>query len=207
MDAILKVLAWPAVALVLATGFLIGFRKPVAALLARTKKLGKGGIETYDAAQLPAPAEREDPVSQFLGTYDNPLLTEIEASIKQDLTARKLDEPTSAQRALIRALAGTRIELHFERVYSTVWASQLALLRYLNTRPMRVTEQQLRPFYDDATSKYPVLYQSYPFEAYLRFLESHYLIDRSAGPVGLTLTGKEFLKWLVELGRAGPLHG
>jgi hypothetical protein len=204
---LIDALAWPATALVLGFGFLLMFRKSIVSILDRTKKVGKGGLETFEAHQLPAPAEKPDPLAEFMGTFDNPLLREQEASIIADMKARGLADASAAQKALIRSLAGTQILLHFERVSASIWASQINLLTYLNSRPAGVPLDELRPFYDTAKQQTPEFYQNYPFEGWVAFLESFHLIERDQKTILLSKVGREFLKWRIEVGRAGPFFG
>jgi len=183
------------------------FRRPIGALLDRTKKVGKGGLEAFESAQLPAPAEKPDPLAEFMGTFDNPLLREQEASILADLKARSLTDASAAQKALIRSLAGTQILLLFERLQGFIWASQIALLTYLNSRPTGAPLTEIRPFYDNAKQNYPAIYHDYSFDAWVAFLQSWMLIERKDDSVALSKVGREFLKWRIEVGRAGPFHG
>jgi len=204
---VLESFAWPIVVTVLGFGFMLLFRRPVAALVERTKKVGKSGLETFESPQLPAPADKPDALAEFMGTYDNPLLREQEAAITADLKTRGLTEPSAAQKALIRSLAGTQILLLFERVQSLIWASQIALLTYLNSRPAGATLAEVRPFYDDAVQKFPPFYQGYSFDSWVTFLQSWMLLERQGDSVALSKAGREFLKWRIEAGRAGPFHG
>src|SRR5438128_2534522 len=120
-------LVWPLVVVVLGFGFMVLFRKPISTLLDRTKRVSRSGLETFEAPQLPAPAEKPDPLKEFMSTYDNQLLLENEAVIVADLKGRGLTDPAAAQKALVRSLAGTQILLLFERVQQLIWASQVAL--------------------------------------------------------------------------------
>ena len=199
--------AWPAVALLLGFGFLLVFRKSISSILDRTKKVGKGGLETFDSPQLPAPAEKPDPLAEFMGSYDNPLLREQEDAILMDLKARGFADPAAAQKALVRSLAGTQILLHFENISASIWASQIDLLMYLNSRPGGATLSEVQPFYDNARKQYSAAYQNYQFEPWLAFLESFALIERRKGVIFLSKVGREFLKWRIEVGRAGPFFG
>ena len=71
--------AWPAAVVVITIFFMVMFRHPIEALIGRTKKFGKAGLETHDHAQLPAADEGKQALAEFMGTFDNPLLTEQEA--------------------------------------------------------------------------------------------------------------------------------
>ena len=202
----LDALAWPVTVVVLGFGFMLVFRSPIAALLGRTKRVSKSGLETFEVPQLPATTEKSDPLAEFLGSYDNQLLKEQEAAITADLKQRGLSDPQNAQRALIRSLAGTQILLAFEKIQAGIWASQVSLLTRLHSSgPTKVSE--VRVFYDAAALQYPELYQRYSFDNWLAYLRSYSLIEVDADNIKLTRAGLEFLKWRLEDGRAGPFHG
>jgi hypothetical protein len=204
---VLETVAWPGVVVVLGFGFMLLFRRPITAVLERTRRVGKGGLETFESPQLPAPTDKPDPLAEFMGSFDNPLLREQEAVILADIKARWLADPYVAQKALVRSLAGTQILLLFERIQSLIWASQVALLTYLNSRPTAAPLNEVRRFYDDAAQKYPDLYHGYSFDSWVTFLASWMLIERHGEFVSLSKAGREFLKWRIEIGRAGPFHG
>jgi len=142
-----------------------------------------------------------------MGTYDNQLLREQEGAILQDLKTRGFADPAAAQKVLVRSLAGTQILLHFEKLSASVWASQINVLTYLNSRPAGAPLTELRPFYDDAKQQNAAIYQNYPFEGWLAFLESFHVIERNQDTILLSRVGREFLKWRIEVGRAGPFFG
>ena len=205
--ALIDAFAWPAAVVVLGFAFFLIFRKPIASILDRTKKVGKIGLETFETPQLPAPAEKPDPLAEFMGTYDNQLLREQEEAILHDLKGRGFADPAVAQKALVRSLAGTQILLHFERLSASIWASQINLLTYLNSRPAGASLTEVRPFYENAKQQNAPIYHSYPFEPWLAFLESFHLIERNQEMILLSKVGREFLKWRIEVGRAGPFFG
>jgi hypothetical protein len=203
----IEALGWPAAVLVLGFGFMIIFRDPIGALLGRTKSLTRSGLETFDAPQLPAPAAKPDALSEFMGTYDNPLLREQEANIQEDLRRRGLTESSAAQKALIRSLAGTQILLLFEKVQAVIYASQIDALTYLNSRPGPVPAAEIEPFYAAASQRYTEAYAGYTFPKWLAFLQSWLLVTIIGDQVNLASVGREFLKWRMQEGRAGPFHG
>lgn len=206
MEQILAVLAWPVVVLVVALMALSLFRGPLGALIGRTKKVGKGGIETFES-QPAQPTDEKKGVDEFFRGFDSPLLVETEQAILQDLKGRTIDGQADREKALVRALASTNIVLHFERVYGSLWASQLACLRYLNPRDKGSEAGELVTFYDLAKAEYPTLYENYTFEGWLSFPRSFNLIREQDSYVFITVAGREFLKYLVAAGKAGPYHG
>lgn len=205
MDAIIATLAWPvAFVIICIAGFLI-FRAQVANLIARTRKVGKGGLETFEA-QTPE-KETSKGAEEFIRAFDNQLLVGIESSIQRDLETRKITTPADRERTLTRALAAAQIALHFERLSRAIWASQLELLRFVNSRQDGVPLAELMFFYERAKSAYPDWYEAYAFDAWWGFLQSFNVVAVQDSRAFITVAGREFLKFLVDTGKAGPYHG
>ncbi len=148
-------------------------------------------------------AHERDPraeVEALMRALDSTLLREVEDRITNDLRQRNL--PTEeAVRVLVRYLAGTRIELDFERIYSPILGSQLSLLNYLNTQADGQPAEALRPFYTSAASQYPQVYSGYSFEQWLGFLQGSLLVRQDGGRLRITVKGREFLAYLTQKGR------
>jgi len=206
MEQFAAVLAWPVVVLIIVLVALILFRAQLGALISRTKKVGKGGIETFEG-QPPQPTEEKKGVEEFFRSFDSPLLVEAEQLILNDLKERKIEVPADREKTLVRALASTNIVLHFERVHGVLWASQLACLRYLNPRDQGAEITEIVPFYELAKTEYPSWYENYPFDRWLGFLRSFNLVLERDSTILITVAGREFLKYLVASGKAGPYHG
>lgn len=206
MDTFALSLDWPTAATIIAVVLGLIFRREIGQLILRTKKVGTGGLETFDAQTPQAQADRKG-FEDFLRAFDNPLLVEAEAAIAKDLKDRKIEAPADRERTVIRALAAQQILNHFERVTNSIWASQMLLLRFANTQASGVTLADAKLFYEDAKSKYGAWYEQYSFEQWLAFLESHKLTQQATGTVFITLAGREFLKYHVHSGRTGPNVG
>lgn len=206
MEQLVGILAWPGVMLITALVALFLFRAPLAALIHRTKSVGKTGLETYEA-QPAQPGDEKKAIEEFFKTFDNPLILESEDLIQKDLKQRKIESPSDRERVLIRSLASTNIILHFERVHSLIWASQLALLRFLNARDDGADVSHAIGFYEMGKKEFPAWYESYPIDRWLGFLESTNLIARHDSRIFISVGGREFLKYLIAVGRPGPLYG
>jgi hypothetical protein len=206
MEKMVAVLVWPVVVLIVTLVALLLFRAPFAALITRTKKVGKSGLETFDS-QPPQPTEEKKGVDEFFRSFDSPLLVEAEQLIIKDLKERKIEASADREKTLVRALASTNIVLHFERVYGVLWASQLACLRYLNPREEGTEVTEVVPFYELGKAEYPSWYENYPFDRWFGFLRSFNLVLERDSHVFITVAGREFLKYLVATGKAGPYHG
>ena len=96
---------------------------------------------------------------------------------------------------------------HFARVHGAIWASQLVCLRYLNPRDEAAEISELTPFYEAAKADYPAWYEHQLFERWLGFLLVFNLILERDSRVFSTVAGREFLKYLVAVGKVGPYHG
>ncbi|MGH6635398.1 MAG: hypothetical protein ACRED0_04445, partial [Gammaproteobacteria bacterium] len=64
MEHIADILAWPAVIVVIALVVIFTFRAEIAALIGRTKKVSKAGIETFES-QPAQPADERKGVEEF----------------------------------------------------------------------------------------------------------------------------------------------
>jgi hypothetical protein len=206
MEKFVAILAWAAVVLIVVLVAMFAFRGQIASLIGRTRKVGKGGLETFDT-QPAQPTQEKKGVEEFFRSFDNPLLVDAEARIVADLENRKIETPADRERALVRALASSNIIQHFERAHGAIWASQLTCLRYLNTRDEGADTAELVPIYEVAKEEYPSWYEGQPFERWLGFLRAFDLVLERDARVFITVAGREFLKYLVAAGKSGPYHG
>jgi hypothetical protein len=199
----LDAFAWPLAALLFGITFVLIFRAPVVRLLDRTKAVGTSGIQAYDAPQT-AVAPR-DAVEELLEGYQNPLLLEVEGQIDELLKARGIAD--LAQVKVLRKLCANAVILaEFERLAAVIYKSQIAALEYLNGHSPALREQ-MQPFYDDAASNYPRMYEHHDFKGWLDFMFSQVLIRQDKEELSITVRGREFLKWRLQEGRLGPYHG
>ena len=93
--------------------------------------------------------------------------------------------------------ATTQLLLRAEMTYRTIFGSQIALLKFLNTTGGHTRADLLR-YYEVIKAQFPELYGTYSFEQYLHYLVSQGLII-AQGPdeYNITIAGQEFLKWMT----------
>jgi hypothetical protein len=139
----------------------------------------------------------------LMKAFDSVILLESETFIKKDLENRGLDDKKAID-ILSRHLAATQLALRFEYIYSSIWGSQINLLKYLNSRaPYGDTVESIKSiFYETATSLYPEVYNNYSFEAYIHFLISRTLIVQSDNIFNITNLGRDFLIYLIQTGKS-----
>lgn len=96
----------------------------------------------------------------------------------------------------------------FEQADASIWASQLGLLAYLNSKRQGENLPRLKElFFDRAAAQTPEWYQNYSFDAWLGFLQRNNLVALNAGVASITDEGIEYLAWRVQQARAPKLHG
>lgn len=196
----MEFLVWPAVVLILGVFFFLLFRKPLSKLIDRTERISREGVHVRAAQEQPSEPTISR-VEEFLKIYDNQLLLETEKLIRTSLEDLKPKSPEERERFLVRNLAAVSITDSLLRTYFAIYGSQIVALHYLNdNRNAILTIDHIRPFYDDAKNKYPAYYQNYNFDGWLGFLVSSTLVQRNGKDVGITVRGKEFLKFLLDQG-------
>ena len=101
---------------------------------------------------------------------------------------------------MIRILASGSITYIFDVVWYTIYNSQLRLLDALNSR--QLTTAEAKKYYDQASQNFPIPYLTYSFDQWLSYLHFWSLIAQNGDTLGISVRGKEFLKYLVHEGRS-----
>lgn len=87
----------------------------------------------------------------------------------------------------------------FEKVYDTIYGSQIRLLQRLNHTSVE-TKSSLKLYYDNAVKNYPDAYKTYSYESYLNYLKSKGLIVMQEQDENIQIAhfGVDFLRYLLE---------
>lgn len=206
MEEILNAITWHQLAFVFAVVFILVFRQPIAGLIKRTTRIDKGGLTAESSLEN----QREEietgaeAVQQLLDAVGNSIvINEQEERIKNDLRSRGLSSGGSTDKVLIRHLAGTQLLLAFERIHSSIFGSQINLLRYLNevTGQGRSAEK-ISDYFAKVRELYPNQLGDWSIEQYLHFLYSQLLIIRQTEQMHITNLGVEYLVWIARNGRS-----
>jgi hypothetical protein len=196
----LDLLTWPAVGLVLGLVSIFRFAKPFARLIERTERIGKNGLVAFPkgAQQVSVPegaAERE----QLLEAFTSDALKVQEAIVRTEIRKAYPEATSESERLLVKYLAATQLALHFERVWAYIFDSQFDLLTVLNQNPAGESKRLLQTAYENM-KKSPAL-DKHSFDEWIGFLIGSQLIAEHGDRMTITTTGKEFLKYLVEIGK------
>ena len=200
----MEIFVWPIATIILVVFFILLFKKPIARLIDRTERVSKHGIQT-GSTQEQQNKKAVSKVDEFLKLHDNQLLIEMEERIQTHLNSLHPQDAAEREKFLTRNFFALVITWSFDRTYDMIYGSQINALSYLNdNRNSAITIEHIRPFYNEAVSKFPMFYSNYTLEGWLGFLVSSILLQRNGNDIGITIRGKEFLKYLVEQGR--PIH-
>lgn len=147
-----------------------------------------------DGTVLTSPKTKE-----ALKKFDSPLLTEQEQILKDEMA--KINPATQEEKDDIfyRALASSQIAVTFEKTYFTIFGSQIKTLQHLNeSMKSTLNKKEVRKFYEEAKTTNQKFYTTYSFEEWLGYLGASYLIKQKEESIGITVRGKEFLKYIVD---------
>lgn len=198
--AILPIIAWPAVAIILGIVAILILKKSLRGAVDRVRKIGPAELSTGPIIQESAKDLRPTPSDEALKVFDNRLLMAREDTVRKDLDKRGISSSSERERVLIRHYSGLQLGFQFERTYNRIWGSQIAALQFLNVRGEHGCERsELLPFYSQAKEAFPTFYINYPFDSWCNFLLSFSLMKVIGTKTFITLEGREFLKYLLDL--------
>jgi hypothetical protein len=213
---LIGVLKWPALVLLLVIFVIIVYRRGFASIVAglRNRTVSVGGAQLgaeqqQEAAQpaLPDPAptpavpHAEVPrppaaagaqTPHLFEESDNPFITEIANSGEE------------RDRWLYREGAKLAIQRDFERLYRTMFASQLEVLRAANGSMHwgGVTGDALRSAYDETAARFPDVYRTYAFEGWRAYMLNNSVLVQNGDRWAITNKGNLYLHFLVASGYA-----
>jgi hypothetical protein len=155
------------------------------------------------AAQMVASAALRPPMPSpidvaafFRESYSGQLQTEVEGNIRVMIQSRP---PNERDEFVVKFIATGLINVVYERIWLTIFRSQLLALTELNRRLLRL--EQLQPYYNSAAQGSPDLYANYSFPQWLNYMRSQVLILEHPGQTfEITVRGKDFLKYMVHCG-------
>ncbi|NOZ83813.1 MAG: hypothetical protein GXP60_03250 [Epsilonproteobacteria bacterium] len=203
MEEIIKNIGWPFVSLVFSIIFILLFRKSISTFITRIRSVGKVGFQVDAGTAVQREDEKRKQAIQELMDIDRSILRdEVEKSIVEDLQKKGLEVQGDTVHVLVRHLAATQIALDFEQIYSSIFGSQILLIRKLN----EVTDQGLvrvflEPYFEKLKELYPEVYAQWDMDIYLQYLLDSGLIIVKSSKCHITIKGQEFLVWLLKTGR------
>lgn len=206
---LLKVIAWPIVVLI--TIYLL--KESLRDLIKRIRKIGNDsvGIEASASSEQSSVSNTNplsvlskkssnETIEKALGLFNQETLVYFKEFVKTETQLESITNHEERESTLFRYSQVLYLILHFNRIYSHIFGSQLDLLQALNGSPNE-TRESLRVFYTNAKSQNPKFFENYSYEQYLEFLRQNNLIRiDNTNKVEIMDLGKDFLKYIIETG-------
>ncbi|MFI5089375.1 MAG: hypothetical protein ACHP7P_04890 [Terriglobales bacterium] len=150
------------------------------------------------AATLAMPSSPFDPKQFFAQSYNSTLAEEVAGNIRTVASNYQLGQERDD--FFVKFITTGLVGYLYDTLWWGIFKSQLLLLQELNRKALSV--QEVRNFYDKAAQQYPAEYATYSFEQWLAWMHSQLLIIQQGNMVGITVRGRDFLKFLVHWSRS-----
>ena len=197
---VVRAAAWPCVVLFLS----YRYRAEVGRLIDR---LRKGGVAEFDPVNeqqhAVAPTTPSiDGSTHALAAIRSAAVQRWEAELRATPLLANETDPGKREALLITIATKAVMISNFAQFESVMYASQIALLSYLNAQPAGDILGKLRElFYAPALVRQPEVLGNYPFENYMAFLTNALFVHITDGTATLTDVGRDYLLWRVEAQR------
>lgn len=198
-------IAWPITCLIMFFTGILFFRKPVYQLLVSLSKVKNLQYKNFNI-QL-GEAERCFPERQqeyttmkqkeLSKTYQSPLITAEEKLINEQLSSAGVTSEQAID-LLIYHLAYANLSIRLLNIDKLIFNEQIKLLSFLNIQNKPCPEVDLLTFYQEWRGTKET---DYEFADFLNFLQCNRLITQSIGGYSIGLVGKEYLCFLIRVGR------
>jgi hypothetical protein len=149
---------------------------------------GKG---SQSQALVGAPTTAAVQVEKYFNRIDPTFSGEVEAAVRQAAV-----QAPDRETYLIRGLTVALIYVQFESAWFNIFASQIKALQHLNNEQLK--REGIFPFYSEAANANAATYATYSFDQWLGFLRSNTLIREDGDLIGITVKGRDFLKFLID---------
>lgn len=136
---------------------------------------------------------------EYLKTYQSNVVTLEENLIRNQLTESKMTEGKALD-ILICHLANAHLQNKLLMINQLIFKEQIELLMHLNTQVKPLPESELLSFYE-RWKKNLKNKSDYTFKNFLGFLSQQGLITLGIDGYSIGLIGKEYLSFLIRIGR------
>jgi hypothetical protein len=152
-----------------------------------------------EPASLPTPVGANQTGTFLFEAEDNPYVSEIAALIRQNVDSKSFASTEERNRWLYREGAKLEIRVEFERLYRTLFQSQVATLLAANNALTAggIGHEVVVQIYQETSKRYEDFYKTYPLESWLRYLTSNSLLVQNGTQWAITNKGQLYLQFLV----------
>jgi hypothetical protein len=198
--SLLDVLKWPVLVLVVALVTIFLFRAQLAIFFSRLTSIGKGGLRAGPSTGQQTQPARSQQAQELMRAFDSAALVEQERIIKSDLERRGLEHSGETIEVLVRYLAQSQLVVAFEEIYRLIFGSQIYLLKRVNEN-RTLNRAAIEAHFSHTQTLFPA-FADWNVDAYMSFLLTRGLLQRSGDDYLITVLGMEFLGWMVRIGAA-----
>ena len=128
------------------------------------------------------------------------LIADNENRIKKDLESKNLDYTNGTSKVLIHHLAVAQFIGWFEKIYSTLFGSQILLLTKLHALKEGMNKDDLLSHFNITKERNPNAFLEWALSNYLEYLYGSALLEKKGERVFITKNGSEFLSMLDKSG-------
>jgi hypothetical protein len=186
---VLRALVWPSVAAVVA--YL--YREDLRAVLPRIVRFGATGVELQPLQGMEAePKPASKPTLAASNPIKDPVMFRLDEANRTALQAKPEEE---REEVLLAALVAAQMKGFFATIYANIFGSQIRFLRALNVRSL--TRQEAEHWFADVQRQHDV-FANWDLNGYFAFLRSWELVEEQGGLIGITETGRSFLRFLTD---------
>ena len=206
----LKILACPISVILIVVFIVLLLKKSIQDLIARISgiKYGKIGADVAHPRQekteksfFEQEDNRNETIEKALGIFSATTLERAKNVVESESKINEVTDVNKKVETLTKYAEALYLILSFDRLYNTIFGSQLFILDFVNTDNTQ-TKEQLKIFYDNAKEKNSHFFDTYSYDDYIEFLVLHELIVFAKdGSCGITWLGRDFLKYLIETGK------
>lgn len=130
--------------------------------------------------------------------YQSSIVTNEEKIIASQLAEAQLS-PAQAIAILTNHLANANLIINMLKINGLIFEEQIWLLSFLNEQFKPCSEHDLFPFYERWLSR--TGNKDYSYVSFMDFLLRERLVAQSLNGYGISILGKEYLAFLVRIGR------
>ncbi len=193
---IIKYAAWPIVAII--SVFVL--KDKISNLFSggiKTATFGDNTLEFYKDQQDVIPKTAEINNLDHLIPGDITGLREKQEDVIKSQLPNNVDDAVTID-VLIKNLAQQQIVNVFEKIYYSIFGSQIQLLDFLASQDEGKSDTgEIFSFYKDAKEKYPVGYKDSDFSHYMNFLLVFDLVQNIGAEWIITDKGRAFMRYIT----------
>lgn len=188
--------AWPVVVLLIALNFKTTISSAISQLANRVTRAGKDGVVFSQKIQHSDEDSIRDKSNLKEVLEDTKIIKDYVDLVKPEFDALAESTNLSKTDTYLAKAAEFYLYWQLEKVYRTIFGSQIKLLQHLASHGLNSDKHLLQKYYNEASLSYPDFYSFYSYESWLLFLSNHSMIKIEEDQISLTLEGQTLINYI-----------